>query len=42
MAKKYMFFTDAKARGELGYFSRPHIEALGDAIGWFREAGYIK
>lgn len=42
MAKKYMFFTDAKARRELGYVSRPHLEALGDAVTWFRGAGYIK
>ncbi|MFO1115864.1 MAG: NAD-dependent epimerase/dehydratase family protein [Beijerinckiaceae bacterium] len=42
MAKKYMFFTDAKARRELGYVSRPHLEALGDAVDWFRGAGYIK
>ncbi|MDE2364272.1 MAG: NAD-dependent epimerase/dehydratase family protein [Hyphomicrobiales bacterium] len=41
MAKKYMFFTDSKARRELGYTSRPHVEALSDAIVWFRDAGYI-
>jgi len=42
MARKYMFFTDAKARRELGYTSRPHVEALADAIVWFRAAGYIR
>jgi dihydroflavonol-4-reductase len=41
MARKYMFFTDAKARRELGYTSRPHVEGLSDAIAWFRAAGYI-
>ena len=42
MARKYMFVTDAKARKELGYTSRPHIEALSDAIAWFRGTGFIK
>ena len=41
MARKYMFFTDAKARRELGYTSRPHVEGLADAVAWFRAAGYI-
>jgi dihydroflavonol-4-reductase len=36
-----MFFTDAKARRELGYTSRPYGEGLADAIAWFRVAGYI-
>ena len=38
---KHMFFSDAKARQELGYVSRPHSHALVDAIAWFRAAGYI-
>jgi dihydroflavonol-4-reductase len=42
MSKKYMFFTDAKARAELGYASRPHVEGLADALAWFREAGYVR
>lgn len=41
MAKKHMFFSDAKARHELGYVSRPHAGALADAVAWFRDAGYI-
>jgi dihydroflavonol-4-reductase len=41
MAKYKMFFTDAKARRELGYTSRPYREGLADAIAWFRAAGYL-
>ena len=41
MSKKHMFFSDAKARQELGYRSRPSVLALADAILWFRDAGYI-
>ena len=41
MARKRMFFTSAKAEAELGYKSRPPQEALGDAVDWFREAGYL-
>jgi dihydroflavonol-4-reductase len=37
-----MFFTDAKARRELGYSSRPYREAIADAIAWFRQAGYVR
>ncbi|SDH32895.1 hopanoid-associated sugar epimerase [Nitrosomonas sp. Nm132] len=40
MAKKKMFFTSAKAARELGYQSRPAIDAIKDAIDWFRRAGY--
>ena len=42
MAKKRMFFTDAKARRELGYTSRPYQEGLADALAWFRAAGYFR
>jgi dihydroflavonol-4-reductase len=42
MARKYMFFTDEKARRELGYMSRPHVEAIADAVRWFKAAGYIR
>lgn len=41
LARKFMFFSDAKARAELGYVTRPHAEGLRDAIAWFRAAGYI-
>ncbi len=42
MARKHMFFTDAKARTELGYRSRPYVQGLSDAIDWFRQAGHIR
>src|SRR5215470_1457225 len=38
MARHHMFFTDAKARSELGYSSRPYREGLADAIAWFKQA----
>ena len=41
MARYRMFFSDAKARQDLGYVSRPYREAIADAIGWFRTAGYL-
>jgi len=41
LAKHRMFFTSAKAERELGYRARPYIEALRDAIDWFRQAGYL-
>ena len=41
MAKHKMFFTDAKARRELGYAPRPYGEGLADAVAWFRAAGSI-
>ena len=42
MSKRRMFFTSAKAEGELGYRARPYIEAIADAMTWFREHGYIR
>ena len=42
MARYRMFFTSAKAQSELGYSARPAIEALRDAIAWFRQAGLIR
>jgi dihydroflavonol-4-reductase len=41
MARHHMFFDDARARRELGYVARPYREAIADAIGWFRDAGYL-
>jgi dihydroflavonol-4-reductase len=41
MARHHMFFSDAKARRDLGYRSRPYGEAISDAIAWFRDAGYL-
>ena len=42
MAKYRMFFTDAKARRDLGYTARPYGEGLADAIAWFRAEGYLR
>lgn len=42
MARKWMFFTSAKAEAELGYRSRPAREALDDAVDWFAAEGYLK
>ncbi|CAN5367002.1 NAD-dependent epimerase/dehydratase family protein [soil metagenome] len=41
MAAHTMYFTSAKAEGELGYRARPYDDALVDAIAWFRQAGMI-
>ena len=40
MAKKFMFFSSEKANRELGYRYRPAIEALKDAVKWFKENDY--
>jgi dihydroflavonol-4-reductase len=42
MASHHMYFSSAKAERELGYAARPYGEALADAIGWFRNAGYVR
>ena len=42
MAKKLMFFSSEKAHRELGYRYRPAIEALKDAVKWFKENDYYK
>lgn len=41
MARKCMYFSSAKAERALGYRPRPAREALGDAVAWFREHGYL-
>ncbi|ADE16044.1 hopanoid-associated sugar epimerase [Nitrosococcus halophilus Nc 4] len=41
MAKKYMFFSSARAEQMLGYKFRPAQEALHDAITWFRANHYL-
>jgi len=41
MAKKKMYFSYAKAARALGFSPRPAIQALEDAVGWFRENGYL-
>ena len=42
MSKKRMYFSSAKAQRELGYRARPAIEALRDAVEWYRDNGYLK
>lgn len=41
MSKKKMFFSSARAETELGYRHRPGVEALRDAVRWFRDNGYL-
>ena len=41
MSEHRMFFTSAKASRELGFRARPYADGLRDAIGWFRDAGYL-
>jgi dihydroflavonol-4-reductase len=42
MSKHKMFFSSAKAERELGYRASNYRSAIGDALRWFREAGYLK
>lgn len=42
LSRHRMFFSDAKARAELGYTSRPYTEALADAIAWFKANGRLR
>jgi dihydroflavonol-4-reductase len=41
MARHRMFYSSARAQVELGYHARPYLEALRDAVDWFRDAGMI-
>jgi dihydroflavonol-4-reductase len=41
MARKRMHFSSAKAERELGYRSRPAMDALRDALAWYRSHGYL-
>ncbi len=41
MSRKRMFFSSSKAARELGYRSRPPVEAFADAVRWFRETGLL-
>jgi len=41
MSRKCMFFSSAKAEKQLGYSARPALEALQDAIFWFRDNRYL-
>ena len=42
LAKKYMFFSTARAKRELGFKTIPVRQALYDAIDWFTQNGYFK
>ena len=42
MAGHAMYYSSARAERELGYRARPHVEALRDAIDWFRGAGMLR
>lgn len=42
MARKRMYYASDKAKRELGYAPRPAVEALGDAVAWYRENGYLR
>ena len=41
MSRKKMFFSSAKARRELGYAPRPALDAVRDAVEWFRAHGRL-
>ena len=41
MARKKMYFSSAKAERVLGYKYRSAQVAFNDAVGWFRENGYL-
>jgi dihydroflavonol-4-reductase len=42
MARKKMFFSSAKAMGELGYAPRPAARAVEDAVAWLRAEGRLR
>ncbi len=41
-ARRKMFFSSTKAERALGYRARPAIDALRDAIDWFKRHGYLR
>lgn len=41
MSATSMIFDDRRARGELGYTSRPAVEAAADSVRWFLDHGYV-
>ncbi|MGH6913771.1 MAG: hopanoid-associated sugar epimerase, partial [Geminicoccales bacterium] len=41
MARKRMYFSSALAERELGFRGRPALEALRDALAWYRGHGYL-
>ena len=42
MSMKRMYFSSARAEAELGYRARPAMEAIRDAVEWFREQGMLE
>jgi len=40
MSREHMYFSWAKAKEHLGYSPRPALEALRDAVEWYREHGF--
>lgn len=42
LAKKMMFFSSDHAKAKLGYSPRPAVEAIVDAVDWFKREGYCK
>jgi dihydroflavonol-4-reductase len=42
MSTTRMAFDDTRARQELGYSSRPAVEAIEASARWFLERGYVK
>jgi len=42
MSMKKMFFNSARAIEELGYAPRPSVQAIADAITWFKVNGYVR
>jgi dihydroflavonol-4-reductase len=42
MARHRMYYSSAKAARELGYQWRAPALAFADAVGWFREQGYLR
>ena len=42
MSRHLMYYSSAKATRELGYAALPYVEALADAIGWFRQQGMVR
>jgi dihydroflavonol-4-reductase len=41
MSTTRMIFSDARARAELGYTSRPAREAIEESARWFADNGYV-
>ncbi|GIL38759.1 hopanoid-associated sugar epimerase [Roseiterribacter gracilis] len=41
MSAKKMYFSSAKAKRELAYAPRPAVDAIVDALAWFKANGYV-